>query len=110
VIDTATNKLKTWVPLPANGYGAAATRDGRWLLVAIPIANEVAVVDLQSMKVVREVPVAASPQEVLIQPDGRIAWVSCMGAGQVAAIDLTQWKVAKLIDAGKGDDGLAWAQ
>jgi DNA-binding beta-propeller fold protein YncE len=110
VIETATNKLKTWVPLPANGYGAAATRDGRWLLVAIPIANEVAVVDLQSMKVVREVPVAASPQEVLIQPDGRIAWVSCMGAGQVAAIDLTQWKVAKLIDAGKGDDGLAWAQ
>ena len=110
VIETATHKLKTWVPLPANGYGAAATRDGRWLLVAIPLANEVAVVDLQSMKVVREVPVAASPQEILIQPDGRIAWVSCMGAGQVAAIDLTQWKVAKLIDAGKGDDGLAWAQ
>ncbi len=110
VIETATNKLKTWVPLPANGYGAAATHDGRWLLVAIPLGNEVAVVDLQSMKVVREVPVAASPQEVLIQPDGRIAYVSCMGAGKVAAIDLAQWKVARLIDAGKGDDGLGWAQ
>ncbi len=33
-----------------------------------------------------------------------------MGAGKVAAIDLAQWKVAKLIDAGKGDDGLGWAQ
>jgi DNA-binding beta-propeller fold protein YncE len=110
VIDTATRKLSTWVPLPANGYGAAATHDGRWLLVAVPLGNEVAVVDLQSMKVAREVPVAASPQEILIQPDGRIAYVSCMGSGKVAAIDLAQWKVTKLIDAGKGDDGLGWAQ
>jgi YVTN family beta-propeller protein len=29
VIDTATNKLKTWIPLPASGYGTAVTRDGR---------------------------------------------------------------------------------
>jgi len=110
VIDTATHKLKTWVPLPANGYGSAATHDGRWLLVAIPLGNEVAVVDLQSMKVAREIPVAASPQEVLIQPDGKVADVSCMGAGKIAAIDLAQWKVARLIDAGKGADGLGWAQ
>jgi len=110
VIDTAANKLKTWIGLPGTGYGAAATRDGRWLLIAIPAKNEVAVVDLQSMRVAHEVPVAASPQEVLLQPDGRIAYVSCMGAGQVAAIDLAQWKVAKLIDAGKNDDGLGWAQ
>ncbi len=31
VIDTATNKVKTWVPLPAVGYGTAPTLDGRWL-------------------------------------------------------------------------------
>ncbi len=35
VIDTATNKVKTWVPLPAPGYGTAPTRDGRWLVVAV---------------------------------------------------------------------------
>ncbi|MDQ6706903.1 MAG: hypothetical protein M3Z85_13125, partial [Acidobacteriota bacterium] len=34
VIDTATNKVKIWVPLPASGYGTAATADGRWLVVA----------------------------------------------------------------------------
>ena len=32
VIDTATNKVKTWVALPAVGYGTAPTIDGRWLL------------------------------------------------------------------------------
>jgi DNA-binding beta-propeller fold protein YncE len=55
------------------------------------------------------VAVAADPQEILVRPDGRVAYVSCSMAGQVAAIDLTQWKVEKLIDAGKGADGLGWA-
>ena len=32
VIDTATNKVKTWVPLPAQGYGTAPTPDGRFLV------------------------------------------------------------------------------
>src|ERR1700686_4970901 len=40
VIDAATKKVKTWVPLPATGYGTAATPDGHWLLVAIPSTNQ----------------------------------------------------------------------
>ena len=43
VIDTSTNKVKTWVPLPAPGYGTAATDDGQWLVVAMSTANQVAV-------------------------------------------------------------------
>jgi len=110
VIDTAARKVKAWVDLPGTGYGAAATLDGRWLLVAIPDKDEVAVVDLGSLKVARTVEVAKSPQEILVRPDGKVAYVSCMESGQVAAIDLSQWKVEKLIDAGKGADGLGWAQ
>jgi DNA-binding beta-propeller fold protein YncE len=109
VIDTASKSVKTWVDLPGMGYGAAATPDGRWLLVAIPAKNVVAVVDLGTMQLARTVFVAADPQEVLIRPDGQVAYVSCMGSGQVAAIDLAHWKMAKLIDAGKGADGLGWA-
>jgi DNA-binding beta-propeller fold protein YncE len=110
VIDTATRKVSSWIDLPGTGYGAAATLDGRWLLVAIPAKDEVAVVDLRSLRVARTVGVAKSPQEVLARPDGKVAYVSCMGSGQVAAINLSEWKVDKLIDAGKGDDGLGWAQ
>jgi DNA-binding beta-propeller fold protein YncE len=101
--------VKTWVPLPGTGYGAAATPDGMNLLVAIPSLNEVAVVDLASMKVARTVAVAMDPQEILIRPDGQVAYVSCSRSGQVAAIDLAQGKVTQLIDAGKGADGLGWA-
>ncbi|HWB86104.1 MAG TPA: cytochrome D1 domain-containing protein [Bryobacteraceae bacterium] len=109
VIDTATNKIKTWVPLPGNGYGTAPTRDGRWLLVAVPQANKVSVIDLGTMKVARNIDVPAAPQEVLVRPDSRVAYVSCNTTGKIAAINLSDWKVDKLITAGKGADGLAWA-
>ena len=88
VIDTATNKVKQWV--------------------AVPGANRVAVVDLRSMEVVRSIEVPRAPQEVLIRPDDLAAYVSCDASHQVAEIGLTDWKV-RLIEAGAGADGLAWA-
>lgn len=109
VIDTATNKVKTWVPLPASGYGTAATADGRWLVVAMPKADKVAVVDLKTMKVAHVIDVPKAPQEVLIRPDDKVAYVSCDSSHQVAAIGTSDWTVQKLIEAGKGTDGLAWA-
>ena len=53
VIDTATNTVKTWVKLDGLGYGGAPTRDGRCLLMAIPDANEVDVIDLKTMTLAR---------------------------------------------------------
>jgi YVTN family beta-propeller protein len=109
VIDTATNTVKTWVRLPATGYGAAATPDGRWLIIALPAANKVAAIDLKTMTVAHTIDVPAAPQEVVVRPDGGAAYVSCDASGKVAALNLSAWKVEKLIDAGKGADGLAWA-
>jgi DNA-binding beta-propeller fold protein YncE len=110
VIDTNTNKLKTFVALPGTGYGTAPTPDGHWLLVVIPSTNQVAVVDLATMEVARTIDVAAKPQEVLVDPAGKMAYVSCTVAGQVAAIEIADWKVTRLIAAGKLADGLAWAK
>jgi DNA-binding beta-propeller fold protein YncE len=110
VIDTLANQVKTWVALPGVGYGAAPTPDGRWLVVALPGVKQTAVVDLALLKTVRTLAVPPSPQEVLVQPDGATAYVSCDSAGQVAVIDLRKWSVEKLIPAGKGADGLAWAK
>jgi len=110
VIDTAAQRVKTWVALPGTGYGTAATPDGRWLLVAVPSTNQVAVVDLGSMQVVKRIDVPSTPQEILIRPDGKVAYVSCNTSGKVAEIDLAEWKVEKLIVAGKFADGLGWAK
>jgi YVTN family beta-propeller protein len=110
VIDTATNGVRTWIPLPGIGYGTAPTPDGRWLLVTALKTNQVAVIDLQSMTLARSLPVPPAPQEIVVQPDGAYAYVSCDKSAQVAMLDLKEWKVAKLITAGKGADGLAWAE
>jgi YVTN family beta-propeller protein len=109
VIDTASKALKNWVPLPGVGYGTAPTPDGKWLVVAMPRIKQVAVLDLETMQVARTFVVPKAPQEVLIRPDGMVAYVSCDASGEVAVIDLKHWKVEKLIAAGPGADGLAWA-
>jgi YVTN family beta-propeller protein len=109
VIDTASNKVQTWIPLPEAGYGAAPTPDGRWLVVAIRTANKVAVIDLRTMKVAHLIDVPAAPQEVLVRPDGQAAYASCDASHKIAAIRTSNWTVEKLIEAGPGADGLAWA-
>jgi DNA-binding beta-propeller fold protein YncE len=108
VIDTSSNELKTWIPLPSVGYGAAATPDGRWLVVPLRMGNQVALVDLSTMTVNRTISVPAVPQEVLIPPDGQLAYVSCDASHKVAALRTSDWTVETLIDAGPSVDGLAW--
>jgi YVTN family beta-propeller protein len=109
VIDTASNSVKTWVPLPGIGYGTAVTPDGKRLLVALIDVNKVAVVSIDSLKVERTFDVPRAPQEVLVRPDGGVAYVSCDASRKVAVLDLGEWNADKLIDAGPGADGLAWA-
>jgi DNA-binding beta-propeller fold protein YncE len=109
VIDTATNKVDHWITLPGTGYGTASTADGKWLLVAMPEAHAVAVINLATLQVSKTISVPAAPQEVLIRPDGKMAYVSCDRSRQVAAIQIGDWGV-RLIGAGNGVDGLAWAK
>lgn len=109
VIDTATNKVDLWVSLPGTGYGSASTADGKWLLVTMPEAHAVAVINLATLQVSKTISVPAAPQEVLIRPDGKMAYVSCDRSRQVAAIQIGDWGV-RLIAAGNGVDGLAWAK
>jgi YVTN family beta-propeller protein len=110
VIDTSTNAVKAWVALPGTAYGTAPTPDGKWLVLAMPRISQVGVLDLETMQVAHTFAVPKAPQEVLVRPDGMAAYVSCDASAQVAVIDLKNWKVEKLIDAGHGADGLAWAK
>jgi DNA-binding beta-propeller fold protein YncE len=71
--------------------------------------NQVGLLDLQSMQVVKALDVPKAPQMVVVRPDGRAAYVSCDASGQVAEIALPDFKLARLIDAGPTADGLAWA-
>ena len=109
VIDTATNQVKTWIPLPGIGYGSAPTSDGKWLLIVLPAASKVALIDLTAMKVARTIDVPPAPQVVVLRPDGKVAYASCDQSNQIAEIDTSTWKVTRLIHTGKLADGMAWA-
>ena len=109
VIDTQTNGVRQWIEMPGTGYGSAPTPDGRWLLVVLPKLNQVAVIDLAAMKVTHTLDLPKGPQEALVRPDGLEAYVSCSPSRQIAVIDTKTWTVKKLIEAGPGADGLAWA-
>lgn len=110
VIDTATRTVRNWIALPGLGYGAATTRDGRWLLVGVHGVDQVAVIDLSNMKVARTIPVGKRPQAVVIRPDDRIAYVSSPVDGAVSVIDLASWQVIGSIPTARGADGMAWAR
>jgi len=109
VIDTATNKVKSWVPLPGLGYGSATTPDGRWLVIALPLIHQVGVIDLKAMKVAHTIDLPTRPQEVLVSPDNKVVYVSCDQSGKVAVINVVDWTVKSIIDAGPAADGLALA-
>lgn len=109
VIDTSSNKIKTWVQMPGLGYGSAPTPDGRWLIIALPLVHQVGVIDLSTMKVTHAIDVPTRPQEVIVSTDGKLAYVSCDQSGKVAVISLSDWKVKEIIAAGAGADGLAYA-
>ena len=110
VIDTRTRKITSWVALPASGYGTAPTPDGKWLVIAMPGIKQVGALNLQTMKLEHTIDVPAAPQEVLVRPDGEVAYVSCDASQKVAELRTSDWTVSRLIDAGAGADGLAWAR
>jgi YVTN family beta-propeller protein len=107
VIETKTNALRTWITLPAIGYGTTVTPDGKLLLVALRTTHQVAVVDLPSLKVVRTIPVPGNPTEILVSPDGETAYIS--GATAVSALNLSTWHIDQSANLGNDSDGLAWA-
>jgi DNA-binding beta-propeller fold protein YncE len=110
VIDTSKNEIAKWVEMPGIGYGSAPTPDGKFLVIALSSKNKVAIIDLKTMAVSTTLDVPKAPQETLVRPDGEEAYVSCDSSKQIAVIDTKTWKVEKLIDAGAGADGLAWAK
>src|SRR5207248_9019772 len=107
--DTRTNTFKDRIALPAVGYGAATTPDGRWLAIAMLDASKVGVVDLQDFTIAHVIDVPAAPQEVLARPDGNVVYVSCEASRKVAQIRVADWKVEQFIDVGNGADGISWA-
>lgn len=67
--------------------GIAVSPDGRAAYVALTAANEVAVVELDALRVVARIAVGRWPRYLALSPDGQRLAVGCSGDGGISVVD-----------------------
>jgi YVTN family beta-propeller protein len=94
-------KLLAMVLLKSPGDDWVLTSDRSKLFVSMPRANQVAVVDTTTWKVIANIDTGASPARLALQPDEKYVWVANQTG--VTVIDVAALEVAKEIatDAGQ---------
>ena len=128
VIDLDAMSVEKTIDMDHDGpRGLAITPDGKFLLTANQKTGDVAVIDTDTLKVVRRIPVGKNPEFMRILPDGSKAFVtyepSSTGKpgkeddddsgpqlpGEVAVIDLKDWKVVESIVGAPETEGIEFA-
>ncbi|WP_339380144.1 cytochrome D1 domain-containing protein [Aromatoleum evansii] len=87
--------------------------DGKYIFVSMPVADQVAVVDATSFRVVTNVDAGDEPVRVTVQPDGRYLWVGNNSRDPaksgVTVIDAHTFKPVKTFATGKGHHEIAFS-
>ena len=99
------SKLLGLVMLKSPGEDWALSKDHRRLFVSMPIANQVAVIDTGTWKVIANIAVASNPARIALQPDEKYLWVGCDQAtaeSGVTVIDVDELRVVARIPTGAG--------
>jgi len=78
---------KTMAPNP---LGVALAPDAKLAVVALAVANQVAVVDLTTNQVIADIPVGVCPYGVAVTADGQTAFVSNFGGSRARKGDKTE--------------------
>ncbi|WP_343036114.1 YncE family protein [Aromatoleum toluvorans] len=91
----------------------ARSADGKHMFVSMPIADQVAVVDTASFRVVADVDAGDEPVRVAVQPDGRYLWVGNNSRDPnksgVTVIDAHSFKPVKTFQTGTGHHEIAFS-
>lgn len=99
-------KLLTLVPLSNPGEDWVISTKSKRLYVSIPLSSQVAVIDLDSYKVVAQIDAGVNPSRLVLQNDERYLWVGNDAATEaesgVTVIDTTTLKVAARLKTGMG--------
>lgn len=96
-------KLLTQVILPGRGEDWARSVDEKKVFVAMPGLSSVAIVDLDTFRLIESIPVGERPTRVHVQPDGRYVWIGTTGADSgVTVMDTETHKVVARIPTGPG--------
>jgi YVTN family beta-propeller protein len=110
---TGNTSLYATVVLKRPGADWIRDLEDRRIFVSMPKADEVAVVDAGTFKVVGGVAAGQAPTRLALRPDGRQLWVGNdadpAGQGGVTVVDTTTLQVVKKISTGRGHHELAFS-
>jgi len=114
LLSFGSSKLLTMVFLKSPGEDWVLSRDRRRLFVSMPLANQVAVVDAATWKVVANMDVGDRPTRLALQPDEKYLWVGTDAASEagdgsgVTIIDSAELKVVSRLPTGAGHHEIAF--
>jgi YVTN family beta-propeller protein len=109
------SRLLALVSLKSPGEDWALTPDGKKLFVSMPDANQVAIVESQTWKVITNVNAGLRPARLAAQPDGQNVWVAYGEAANsgtdsgVAVIATEGLQVIAQIPTGRGHHEIAFS-
>ena len=101
------SKLLTLVMLKSPGEDWVQKTSDEKLFVSMPLANQIAVVDTGTWKVIANIDAGLKPARVRLQPDRKYLWVGNDAAAPgkasgVTVIDTTTLKVVAQVETGNG--------
>jgi YVTN family beta-propeller protein len=110
---TGITKLYAQINLKQPAADWAKTRDEVRLFVTMPRANEIAVVDTETFKVIRNVTAGKEPVRIALQPDQKYLWVGnnakTASESGVTVIDRDSLAAVKHIPTGRGHHEIAFS-
>jgi YVTN family beta-propeller protein len=100
VIDTATNRVLTTIPIPVGPHGLVISPDGLRVYASSDGVSTVSVVSTVTDRVVSSIGVGKAPHGLAISQDGRKVLAAVFGASQVVMIDTVRNQVVGRIPVG----------
>jgi len=107
VIDTATNKVVSYVDGDLSGPGVTVNPAGTKVYVTNSDKNTVSVINTATNKVTATVKVGNGPYGVAVSPDGKKVYVANHGINSISVIDAATNKVTATVKVGNGPYGVA---
>ena len=101
VIDTASGRVLSTIPVASGPHGMSVSSDGRTVYVTGDESSGMSVIDTGSDKVVKTVEVGKTPHGIALTPDGKTLLVAVNGEDRVAFVDTATQRVIGSVSASK---------
>src|SRR5574338_64544 len=97
VVDLKTHSVVGTIPLPAEGYTALVSPDGRTVYVSVWGGSKVIAFDAKTLAVQREIPVGEHPNAMVLSKDASRLFVACANTNAVWSVDTARGEAVEQI-------------